>query len=68
MPTGQMLTTEQVQSWVHASCSAQGLPVKVVDVAVIRRVRVLLGGGGGQTGSGARCATSAASAPRTALA
>jgi len=60
--------TGLVQSWVRASCSAQGLPVKVVDVAVIRRVRVLLGGGGGHAGSGARGATSAASAPRPALA
>jgi hypothetical protein len=64
MPTGQGLSAEQVQSWVLASCAAQGVPVKVVDVAVIRRVRALLSGGDGLTGSGARGATSAASAPR----
>lgn len=68
MSAGQGLTAEEVQSWVRASCAAQGVPVKVVDVAVIRRVRVLLSGGDGLAEGGARGATSAASTPRPALA
>ena len=38
------LTPEQVASLVDASCAAQGVPVKVTDPTLIRRVGVLLGG------------------------
>ena len=39
------LTDSEVAAWVAASCAAQGLPVKVTDVATVSDVCVLLGGG-----------------------
>jgi len=38
------LSADEVAAWVAASCAAQGLPVKVTDPGVVRRVAVLLGG------------------------
>jgi hypothetical protein len=38
-----MVPPAEVTAWVQASCAAQGIPVKVTDVTVIRRVGVLLG-------------------------
>ena len=40
-------TPEAVQAWVAASCAAQGVPEKVTDPVVIRKVAVLLGVGDG---------------------
>lgn len=33
-----------VRAWVEASCAAQGVPVKVTDLAVVRTVEALLSG------------------------
>lgn len=44
------MTPDEVAAWVIASCAAQGVPVKVTDVTVVRRVGVLLGA----TGDGSR--------------
>ncbi len=38
------LTPDQLAAWVEASCAAQGVPARVSDPAVLRRVGVLLGG------------------------
>lgn len=38
------LSDEEVASWVAASCAAQGVPIKVSDPGVVRRVGALLGG------------------------
>jgi hypothetical protein len=37
------LTPDEVAAWVAASCAAQGVPVKVTDPTVVRRVGTLLG-------------------------
>lgn len=37
------LTDGELACWVAASCEAQGVPVKVDDPLVVRRVGVLLG-------------------------
>lgn len=39
------LSGDALAAWVEASCSAQGVPVKVADAAVVGRVVVLLDGG-----------------------
>lgn len=64
MGTGSGLSAEQVQAWVHATCAAQGVAVKIMDGAVLRRVGVLLGVD--TAGSGASGAASEARAPRRA--
>ena len=40
------LTGDGLRAWVEASCSAQGVPVKVTDPMVVARVGVLLTGKG----------------------
>jgi hypothetical protein len=35
---------ERLAAWVEASCAAQGVPPRVTDPALLRRVVVLLGG------------------------
>ena len=40
------LDPEDLAAWVRESCASQGVPVKVTDVTVVRRVGVLLGTGG----------------------
>lgn len=54
---------EVLASWVAASCAAQGVPVKVTDPTVLRRVGVLLGSaaveGRGRKRSGTRPSTGA---------
>lgn len=37
------LSAEQVAAFVEASCAAQGVPAKVTDPVVVRRVGALLG-------------------------
>src|SRR5437868_1195436 len=37
------LTGEELAAWVASSCAAQGVPVKVTDPTVVRRVGALLG-------------------------
>ena len=37
------LSPEELAAWVTESCAAQGVPVKVHDPAVIKRVGALLG-------------------------
>ncbi|GAB2767856.1 hypothetical protein GCM10027020_20870 [Nocardioides salsibiostraticola] len=37
------LTDEELAAWVTASCEAQGVPVRVTDPTVVRRVGTLLG-------------------------
>lgn len=37
------LSANEVAAWVAASCAAQGVPIKVTDPTVIRRVGALLG-------------------------
>lgn len=37
------LTPEEVAAWVAASCAAQGVPVKVTDPTIVRRMGALLG-------------------------
>lgn len=37
------LSAEDLAAWVAKSCAAQGVPVKVTDPTVLRRVAVLLG-------------------------
>lgn len=39
------LPADELAAWVEASCAAQGVPVKVTDAAVVRRVGMLLGAG-----------------------
>lgn len=34
---------EEVEEWTRRSCEAQGVPVKVTDPVVLRKVAVLLG-------------------------
>lgn len=41
---GRGLASEVVAAWVAASCSAQGVPVKIADAGAIRDVAVLLTG------------------------
>jgi hypothetical protein len=36
---------EALREWVEASCSAQGVPVKVADPVVLGKVAVMLGAG-----------------------
>lgn len=38
------ISDEQVRAWVARSCAEQGVPLRVTDVLVIERVRVLLTG------------------------
>ncbi len=64
-----MFSADQVAQWVLASCQSQGVPVKVSDAAVLKRVGVLLGSGSPATGrveTGRAHAAAAASTPRTA--
>ena len=52
------LASEQVAAWgVIASCQEQGVPVKVTDPTVIRKVGVLLGTMGGEGRGEARSAS-----------
>ena len=37
------MTERELAAWVTASCSAQGVPVKVTDPATVARVALLLG-------------------------
>lgn len=39
------LAPEELAAWVAQSCAAQGLPVKVTDPTVVRRVALLLRSG-----------------------
>jgi hypothetical protein len=56
------LPPETLAAWVEASCAAQGVPAKVTDPTVVRRVGALLGaapdsgsqGGRGRKRSGTR--------------
>jgi hypothetical protein len=69
MPDGQAFTADEVENWVRDSCRAQGVPVKVSDAAVVRRVGALLGVGPGVRASAeGRRAASGASAPPAAVA
>lgn len=56
---------DELAAWVEASCAAQGVPVKVTDPTVRRRVGVLLGASeaprGGARGAGDHEAPRAAS-------
>ena len=68
MADGQSFTPEEVQRWVEASCAAQGVPVKVTDELVVRRVGLLLGAGSdaaGRADAGRAQAAPAACARRT---
>ena len=38
------MTGDELAAWVAQSCAQQGIPVKVTDVTVLRRVCALLGG------------------------
>ena len=40
------LSAEELAAWVEASCASQGVPVKVTDPMVVRRVGTLLGASG----------------------
>ena len=40
------LPADELASWVRSSCESQGLPVKVSDPTVMRRVGALLGAAG----------------------
>ncbi len=55
----------EVASWVAASCAAQGVPVKVTEPGVVRRVGALLGaapdGARGRKRSGTRAPSGARS-------
>lgn len=53
-----MAESFDVAGWVEASCAAQGVEVKIDDLAVLRRIGVLLGADEGGAG-----APSGASAP-----
>jgi hypothetical protein len=58
MPDRQTFTDEEVEKWTRASCAAQGVPVKVADPMLVRRVGALLGVDPGVRGGGgweARC-------------
>jgi hypothetical protein len=46
------LSPEELAAWVAKSCTAQGVPVKVTDPAVLRQMGELLGGQA--SGSGVR--------------
>lgn len=39
-----MIETEALASWVRSTCEAQGVPVHVTDVRVVRSIGVLLTG------------------------
>jgi hypothetical protein len=67
MADGQSFTAEEVKRWVEASCAAQGVPVKVSDALVVRRIGMLLGAGSdavGRADAGRAQAAPAASTPR----
>jgi len=69
MAPGQGFTTEEVKRWVEASCAAQGVPVKVTDRLVVRRVGMLLGAGSealGRADAGRAQAAPAAARPAAA--
>lgn len=59
------LTDAELAAWVASSCAAQGVPVKVTDPTVVRRVGTLLGAAGsgsrGRKRSGTRDAAAAGS-------
>lgn len=59
------LSPEELAAWVSASCAAQGVPVKVSDPTMVRRVGALLGapdrGEAGSQRSGNRLAPAGAS-------
>lgn len=50
MADDHSFTSEEVRRWVEASCAAQGVPVKVTDALVVRRVGMLLGAGSDAVG------------------
>jgi len=62
---GQTFTPEEVKQWVEASCAAQGVPVKVSDAMVVRRVGMLLGAGSDAVGRADAGRAQAAPAART---
>jgi hypothetical protein len=69
MTTGRGFTPEEVKRWVEASCAAQGVPVKVTDTIVVRRVGMLLGAGSealGRADAGRAQAAPAAARPAAA--
>lgn len=41
------LSSKELAAWVAGSCAAQGVPVKVTDPTVVRRMAALLGAGSG---------------------
>jgi len=65
MPSAHYFSDDQVRDWVNASCQAQGVPVKVTDALVVRRVGTLLGAGSEGAGLGGGGAAHAAAAART---
>ena len=57
------LSEDELAAWVTASCAAQGVPVKVTDPTVVRRVGALLGAGVEGVRGRKRSGTRTASAP-----
>lgn len=56
---------DELAAWVAESCAAQGVPVKVTDVTVVRRVGVLLRGAADGPGAQARSAAPRDTAARS---
>ena len=59
------LPEDRLSAWVEASCDAQGVPAKVTDGAVLRRVVALLGGAADGTRAHARSASTRTDATRS---
>lgn len=61
------LTPDEVAAWVQASCSSQGLAVKVTDPTIVRRVGTLMGAGAGGSRAQPRSGSTRATDPRTSV-
>lgn len=53
------MTDEELRAWVERSCARQQVPAAITDPATLKRIGVLLGGGGSAASEGR-----AAAAPR----
>ncbi len=62
MSNENAFTREEVMIWLQASCSAQGVPLNVVDRAALRQVSVLLGMDSGEREGAVEAGTSSARA------
>lgn len=59
------LSAEEVAALVEASCAAQGVPAKVTDPSLVRRVGALLGGPVGGSRAHPRSGSTRAAAGRS---